>query len=467
MKQSSNAPADLSRLPPHDMQAESAVLGGLILNNESIHDVIGLLRAEDFFKESHRIVFASIMALYEDDRPFDLITLKNQLEKTGDLAKVGSTVGLSEIMEGHSVISNVKYYADIVQEKSRLRALINAGQEIIAGCFSNDTDSKEIINRAEQQVFTLSEQNAGLGLSHVESAANEAFEELKNIYMNGVGGTGTGFKDLDRMTAGLHEGELIILAGRPSMGKTSFGMNIASYIARNSTESGGSVLVFSLEMARSQLAARFLGTEARIPGNKMRKGDLEDRDWESILEAVKEISNWSLFIDDTPDMSVLEMRSIARRLAKKVRIDLIVVDYIQLLRADRKNDSRQMEMTQISRSLKFLAKELKCPVIALSQLSRAVENRQVKRPQLSDLRESGAIEQDADVVMMLYRPEYYNETEITINGQTQSAEGLAEVIIAKQRNGPVGSFYLAFQNALMQFGNLEMDMQVPYDVDDE
>ncbi|MCD4655577.1 replicative DNA helicase [bacterium] len=458
---------DLDRLPPNDYQAERAVLSGLILNNETIHEVIGVLQASDFFTESHKIIFDGIMKLYEDDSPFDLITLKHQIEKDGNLAKVGSSVGLAEVMDSHSSVANVKFYADIVKEKAQLRLLINAGQEIVSCCYNTDLDSKEIVNRAEQQVFVLSDQTAGMGLHHIESAANSAFEELKNVFQNGVSGISTGFHELDRMTTGLHEGELIIVAGRPSMGKTSFGLNIASYIAKNYEKYGAAILLFSLEMVRSQLATRFLGTEACIDGIKLRKGDLSERNWESILDSLKEISNWPIYIDDTPDISVMEIRSVARRLAKKVNVGLILVDYIQLLRADRKTDSRQMEITQISRSLKFLAKELKCPVIALSQLSRAVESRTIKRPQLSDLRESGAIEQDADVVFMLYRPEYYKETEVTIDGQSQNAEGMAEVIIAKQRNGPVGSFYLGFQKSLMQFINIDKNVHVPHDISAE
>jgi len=465
MTRSDSKSSNHDRLPPHDFQAESAVLSGLIMNNETIHDVISLLKADDFFQEGHRIIFDAIMNLYEEDRPFDLITLKNQIEKDGNLARVGSTAGLAEVMDSHSSVTNVKFYADIVKEKAQLRLLISAGHEIISSCYQGDVDSKEIINRAEQQVFTLSDQTAGMGLNHIESAANAAFQDLKNVFKNGISGLSTGFKELDRMTTGFHEGELIILAGRPSMGKTTFGMNIAANIAKKHKKTNAAILFFSLEMVQSQLATRFLGTESAIDGNKLRKGDLSDRNWDSILNSLNEICNWPIYIDDTPDISVLEMRSVARRLAKRIDIGLVIVDYIQLIRADRKSDSRQMEITQISRSLKFLAKELKCPVLALSQLSRNVEHRTVKRPQLSDLRESGAIEQDADLVIMLYRPEYYKEKEIVIDKEPQSSEGLAEIIIAKQRNGPVGSFFLAFQNSLMQFLNIDKLVKIPYDLD--
>ncbi|MBN1297772.1 replicative DNA helicase [bacterium] len=457
---------DLERLPPHDFEAETAVLGGLIRNNDTIHDVIGKVSPDDFFKESNKLVFSAVLRLYEDDRPFDLITVKNQLEKDGSLAR--SDAGrLIELLDTTSSVTNVKFYADIVKEKSRLRALINAGHEIIAGCYQTELDSADIIDRVEQQVFRLSEHVAGVGLDHVEIAVNSAYEELKDIYTHGVSGLSSGFSALDNKTTGFHEGELIIIAGRPSMGKTTFAMNIAAYIAKNHERFHTAVLVFSLEMAKSQLAIRLLGTESGIAGNRLRKGELNQDDWDRIIDSTAAISQWPLYIDDTPDISVLEMRSVARRLATRIPIGLILVDYIQLIRADRQSDSRQMEISQISRSLKFLAKEMKCPVLALSQLSRAVENRAIKRPQLADLRESGAIEQDADVVLMLYRPWYYEEKVIKINNREQSSEGLAEIIISKQRNGPVGSFYLGFQDALMQFINIDTFAEVPYDVADD
>ena len=467
MTQAHGASADFDRMPPNDLQAETAVLGGIIRNNESIHDVIGTLNSDDFFKETHKVIFSAILKLYEEDRPFDLITLKHQIEKDGNFQKIGGSVGLAELLDSQSSVTNVRHYAAIVKEKARLRILINAGHEIIAGCYVTEMDSVEIINRAEQQVFELSDTVSGAGLDHIEKAVNAAYEELRNVYMHGVSGLSSGFFELERMTTGFHEGELIIVAGRPSMGKTTFAMNIASYVARRYEQFKCGVLIFSLEMAKSQLAIRLLGTETGIAGNKLRKGELNQEEWDRIVEKSGVISSWPLFIDDTPDISVLEMRSIARKLAKRMNIGLILVDYIQLVRADRKFDSRQMEITQISRSLKFLAKELKCPVIALSQLSRAVENRAIKRPQLSDLRESGAIEQDADVVIMLYRPWYYDEKTITIRGTEQSSEGMAEIIIAKQRNGPVGSFFLGFQDSLMQFVNIDQNVQVPYDVDDD
>ncbi|MBN1878645.1 replicative DNA helicase [bacterium] len=453
---------DRDSLPPNDLAAEKAVIAGLIRNNEAIHDVIRMLQPEDFFRETNQIVYSSILQLFEASRPFDLITLKNQIEYDGHLTKIGGIMTLSEMLDEVSLVSNVQFYAEIVKEKSRLRNLINAAHDIVTGCYATETDSKEIIDRAEQQVFKLSDQLGGDRVANIDVAIKESFEELKSTYHLGVSGLKTGFDDFDRMTSGLHPGELIVIAGRPAMGKTTFGMNVAEYVAR---KFGAGTLIFSLEMVRSQVALRLLSAESQIDVQRLKKGQIAEEEWNAISAAGARIGKLPLFIDDTPNLSVMEMRSTARRLTKKNPIGLIMVDYIQLIRGDGRAESRQLEISQISRSLKFLAKELKCPVIALSQLSRAVENRPgKKRPMLSDLRESGAIEQDADLVVMLYRPEYYNETEVIIDNKTHDSKGLSEIIIAKQRNGPVGSFWLAFQHSLTRFVNLDPRTAVPVDV---
>lgn len=453
---------DRETLPPHDPIAERAVLASLIRNNDTIHDVIKILQPEDFFRENHQLIYGAVLGLFEASRPFDLITLKNQLDFEGHLDAVGGVMGLSEILDEASMVANVQYYAEIVKEKARLRTLINAAHEIITGCYSTETNSKDVIDRAEQQVFGLSDTRDGDRLANIDVAIRESFEELRNTYHLGMSGLKTGFEAFDRMTSGMHPGELIVVAGRPAMGKTTFGMNIAEYVAR---KFGAGVLIFSLEMIRSQVAMRLLSAESQIDVQRLRKGQIAENEWNAVIAAQDRIGKLPLFIDDSPNVSVMEMRSAARRLMKKNPVGLIMVDYIQLIRGDGRAESRQLEISQISRSLKFLAKELKCPVIALSQLSRAVENRPgKKRPMLSDLRESGAIEQDADLVAMLYRPEYYNETEVTIENKTHDAKGLAEIIIAKQRNGPVGSFWLAFQNSLTRFINIDPRAAVPSDV---
>lgn len=450
-------------MPPYDEAAEKAVLSSVFRNNESIHDIIPILTPEDFFKDSHQIVYASILALYEESNPFDLITVKNQIEKQGKLDKIGGALGLSEIVDGASLVTNIQYYAQIVKEKSRLRTLISAAQDMLSSCYSPDQQSNHIIDRAEQKVFELSDQLTHDRVAPIDVAVKESFEELQKTYHHGMAGLKTGFHEFDYLTSGLHAGELIIVAGRPAMGKTTFGMNIAEYIARTH---GVGTVIFSLEMVRSQVALRLLSGESKIDVQRLRKGEIHQEEWKAIIAACEKIGNLPLYIDDTPDISVLEMKSAARRLSKRNRIGLIMVDYIQLVRGEGQPETRQLEISQISRSLKFLAKDLKCPVIALSQLSRAVENRPPgkKRPMLSDLRESGAIEQDADLVVMLYRPEYYQETEIEINKKSYSTKGLAEIIIAKQRNGPVGSFWLGFQDAFTQFINMDHHLQIPKDV---
>jgi replicative DNA helicase len=454
---------EMDRMPPYDEAAEKAVISSIFRKNEAIHEVVPVLSPDDFFKNAHRIVYTSILELFEQSNPFDLITVKNQIEHQGELEAIGGVLGLSEIIDDASLVTNVKYYANIVKENSRLRNLIGTAQEILANCYECDQKSTDIIDKAEQKVFDLSDQLAAERTATIEVAVKETFDELSKTFTLGMSGLKTGYDSFDHMTGGLQQGELIIIAGRPAMGKTAFGMNIVQHIASNQ---GAAALIFSLEMVRSQVALRMLSSETKIDVQRLRKGEIHSEEWNQIASACQRIGSLPIFIDDTPDLSVLEMKSIARRLSKKNSIGLVLVDYIQLVRGEGRPETRQIEISQISRSLKFLAKDLKCPVIALSQLSRAVENRPQgkRRPMLSDLRESGAIEQDADLVVMLYRPEYYEETEVIIDDRPVNAKGLAEIIIAKQRSGPVGSFWLGFQDAFTQFINMDSHMAIPSDI---
>ena len=464
MRKQSKTSKELDRMPPYDEAAEKAVISSIIRKNEAIDDVIRILIPDDFFKDSHQIIYSAILDLYEDSVPFDLVTIKNKIEKQGNLDKIGGAFGLSEVVDGASLVTNTEHYARIVKEKSRLRNLISTAQDMLASCYSHDQESSQIIDMVEQKVFDLSDNMSGDKIEPIGQALAESFKELKDTYHHGVSGLKTGFSAFDNLTGGLQRGELIVVAGRPAMGKTAFGMNIATHIAHHQDVP---TLIFSLEMVRSQVALRMLSAESKIDVQRLRKAKIKQNEWNIISDACGKLGNTPLYIDDTPDISVLEMKSAARRLSKKNPIGLIMVDYIQLVRGEGRPETRQLEISQISRSLKFLAKELNCPVIALSQLSRAVENRPTgkKRPMLSDLRESGAIEQDADLVVMLYRPMYYNEKEVMIDKKVYPSEGLAEIIIAKQRNGPVGSFWLGFQDAFTQFINMDIQLQAPSDID--
>ncbi|MGB3977149.1 MAG: replicative DNA helicase [bacterium] len=472
MRKQAKASKELDRMPPYDETAEKAVIASIFRNNEIIHDIIPILKPEDFFKNSHRIIYSSILNLYENSCPFDVITVKNQLEKQGDLDKIGGGLGLSEVLEGASIVTNAVYHARIVKEKSRLRNLISAAQDMLANCYLPDQESDQIIDTVEQKVFELSDQMSMDRIEPISTALAESFTELKDTFESGSSGMKTGFMSFDNLTGGLHRGDLIVIAGRPAMGKTTFGMNIAEYVAHRY---GMATLIFSLEMVRAQVALRLLSSETQIELQRLRKGEIQKKEWDSVAKACEKLGKLPIYIDDTPDISVLEMKSVARRLSKRKPLGLIMVDYIQMVRGEGKPETRQLEISQISRSLKFLAKDLNCPVMALSQLSRAVENRPAgkKRPLLSDLRESGAIEQDADLVVMLYRPFYYNETEVEIEsvdkyGKIEKniypSKGLAEIIIAKQRNGPTGSFWLGFQDSFTQFINMETQLQAPTDI---
>ncbi|MBN1552151.1 replicative DNA helicase [bacterium] len=450
-----------SKLPPYDLEAERAVLGGVLLRNDILNNVIDIVKKEDFYKESHQLIFQAMTDILDTDEIIDLISLKNHLEKTCGLDAVGGSEFLARLPEEASSATNLEYYAHIIKEKAILRDLIGAAERIVQSGFEGRGEVREIVDRAEASIFEIAQYGEVGGPRHIKDIIHTTFDELAALSEKPslVTGIGTGFEDLDKITTGLHKGELIIIAGRPAMGKTTFALNIAHHVA---VQEKTPVLIYSLEMTEEQLVQRMLCAEAEVDGQNLRKGFVRGEDWSRLARAAAELSQAPIFIDDTPAVSILEMRSRARRIKSKAGLGLILVDYLQLMQGRRQAESRQLEISEISRTLKFMAKEMECPVVALSQLSRAVESRTTKRPQLADLRESGAIEQDADVVLMIYRPEKYDIKEIEINKKMENTKGITEIIVAKQRNGPTGSIYLAFRESLLQFKDIYFgDSEMP------
>ena len=436
----------LRRVPPQSLDAEQSVLGGILLENAALDRVVTLLSVDDFYREAHRSIFRAMLSLSERNEPVDLITLTEALRVRGQLADVGGATYLAELAERVPTAANVAHYARIVRDKSVLRSLIGAATEIAARSYDAADDVGDLLDRAEGQIFAISDREVKAGFVRFDTLLPETFETIDRLHKSkqSVTGVPTGFHDLDRMTAGLQPSDLIIVAGRPSMGKTAFCLNIAQYVG---VHAGKGVGVFSLEMSKEQLVMRMLCSEARVDLAALRTGHLSNVEFDALASAADRLAHTPIYIDDTPALSALELRAKARRLARDpdAKLSLIVVDYLQLMRADGK-DSREQEISEISRSLKALAKELRVPVIALSQLNRQVENRNPPKPRLSDLRESGAIEQDADVICFIYREEAYVED--------TDKKGIAEIIVAKQRNGPIGSVELAFLHQYTKFEDL-------------
>ncbi len=447
MNDSSQLP---KRLPPANIEAEKAVLGGILFNPQALAEIVEIISEEDFFKDSHQIIFKSYKELSNEGVSIDLIALKDQLDKDGCLKKIGGSDYLASLLDETSAASNLEYYSRIIREKALLRRLIDRGEKIVLSGYAGEGDVKAILNDAEASIFELAQDKGSDRPRHVAEILKPTFEAIEKMSKRPemITGVATGFEDLDEKTSGFQPGDMIVIAGRPSMGKTTFGLNIVQNMALKNQPA----LVFSLEMTKEQLVRRLLCSKAEIDGKRLQTGFIRGDEWTKLARAAAELSHIPLYIDDSPAISMFEMRSRARRQKSQTGLSVIMIDYLQLMQSRRRYESRQLEISEISRSLKFMAKELEVPVIALSQLSRAVETHSDKRPLLSDLRESGAIEQDADVVLMLYRPEYYNIEEIRINdNETIPSVGIAEVIIAKQRNGPVGSLFLAFRKNLLQF----------------
>lgn len=437
----------MQRLPPQNLEAEVSVLGGILLENEALNQVLEILQTGDFYREAHRKIFSAMVQLYERNEPVDLITLAEVLNKKDELEAVGGLEYLNQLVNSVPTAANISYYANIIKEKSLLRKLIQRATEIINEGYGNSGDINEFLDRAERLIFEISEDRVRPSFYSLKDILKTSFKTIEKLYEKKqiITGVPTGFSKLDELTSGLQPSDLIIVAGRPSMGKTTFALNIAQHAA---IEAGITAAIFSLEMAKEQLALRMLCSEAKIDAHRLRGGFLSESDWPKLTRAAGKLSEAPIFIDDTPAISVLEMRAKARRLKAEHNLGLIVVDYLQLMRGRTDSETREQEISDISRSLKALAKELNIPVIALSQLNRRVEERGDKRPQLADLRESGAIEQDADVIIFLYRDEVYNRSEDNPN------KGKAEIIIGKQRNGPTDKFELAFIDKYTCFENL-------------
>lgn len=442
---------DNVKVPPHSLEAEQSVLGGIMLDANVWDRVCDRIQADDFYYPAHRTIFKSMQRLLERDKPLDVITLVDYLREHNQLEEVNSDTYLYELARNTPSVANVVAYADIIRERSVLRQLIEVAQAIAQRAYSPEgMDTVQILDEAERQVFAIAETSPSVsGPVNIKSVLTSTVDRIDQLYhsSDSVTGLATGYTDFDQMTSGLQPADLIILAARPSMGKTSFAMNIAEYAAIKAQKP---VLVFSLEMPAESLAMRMLSSLSRVDQHKIRTGKLEDDDWPRITSSIAMLSNAPMFIDDTPGLSPAEMRARARRIAKEHgEIGLVLVDYLQLMQMPGQSENRALEVSEISRALKGLAKELNTPVIALSQLNRSLEQRSDKRPVMSDLRESGAIEQDADVITFIYRDDVYNE-------ESPDA-GTAEIIIGKQRNGPIGKVRLTFQGQYTRFENFAQD----------
>ena len=438
---------ELGKVPPHDLEAEQAIIGSMLTDRDAVISSIEVLKEEDFYREDNRAIYAAILNLYNRSEPIDIITVKAELESMGKFEQVGGLEYLAELPEKVPTTANAEKYIKIVEEKSILRRLIKTANEIIELGYSPTEDVEDIMEGAEKKIFDIMQQKNQKSYTPIKDVLVESFTKLEELYnrKQHITGVPTGFSELDYKTAGLHGSDLILIAARPAMGKTAFALNIAT---NASVRAKVPVAVFSLEMSKDQLVNRILCSEAMVDSNKVRTGKLEENDWTKLAESIGPLSEAEIYIDDTPGISVTEIRAKCRKLKLEKNIGMVVIDYLQLVQgSNKRNGSREQEISEISRSLKIFAKELNVPVIALSQLSRAAEQRPDHRPMLSDLRESGAIEQDADIVMFLYRDDYYNED--------SEKKDIAEVIIAKHRGGSTGTVELLWLGSYTKFVNLE------------
>jgi len=433
------------KLPPQNIEAEQSILGGVLIENDALNTVVEFLGDGDFYREAHQKIFKCMIALSEKNEPLDLITLTNELKKKKELEEIGGASYLAGLVESVPTAANIVYYAKIVKEKSILRKLISTATAIVTQSYQEGKNLEDFLDEAEQAIFRISENQVRPAFYPIKEIVKESFKVIERLYEKKelITGVPSGFKDLDRKTAGFQNADLIIVAGRPSMGKTALCLNIAQHAAINVKIP---TAIFSLEMSKEQLAIRMLCSEARVDSARLRSGFLGESDWPKLTMAAGALSDAPIFIDDSAAISVLELRAKARRLKADRGLGLVIVDYLQLMRGRSGAERREQEISEISRSLKALAKELNIPVIAISQLSRKAEDRPGRRPQLSDLRESGAIEQDADVIIFIYRDEVYNPD--------SDQRGTAEVIIGKQRNGPTGKADLSFISEFTTFKDL-------------
>jgi len=436
----------IERVPPQNIEAEQAVLGAVLIKKEALTEVQEILQPEDFYREAHRVVYSAMEELFLHNEAVDLVTLTEQLRKKDQLEKVGGLAFVTALANSVPTAANVSYHAKIVREKADLRNLIDAATEIAGKAYEDADEVENIMDEAEKKILSLASSRTGSDFEPIKTILMNSIDRISALYESkgGLTGLSTGFKDLDQLTSGLQPSDLVLVAARPSMGKTAFTLNIAAHAALRDH----SVAFFSLEMSKEQLVQRMLCSEGAIDSQRLRTGQLEDEEWGKLIGTADRLSKAKIFIDDTPGITVMELRSKARRLKAEHGLELVVIDYLQLMqgRSSRSGDNRQQEISEISRSLKALARELNVPVVALSQLSRSVESRQVKKPMLSDLRESGSLEQDADIVMFLYREDYYD--------QDTENKNITEVIIAKHRNGPVDTVSLFFQKEFTKFRDL-------------
>jgi replicative DNA helicase len=433
------------KVPPHNIEAEQAILGGVLINNDSMNQIMDILSADDFYREAHMSIFEGMVYLYNHGEPIDIITLSRFLTKKSLLERIGGSDYLPSIVEAVSTSAGIAYHAQIIKDLSVRRKLISQCSIISEACFQEWEETEDLLELAEQSIFDIAENQIREGLDSLEQVIKGSFKKLESTaaFDGFVTGVPTGFKEFDRLTAGLQPSDLIIIAGRPSMGKTALALNMGYNAAKRT---GKAVAVFSLEMSKQQLGIRMLGFDAGIDATKLRTGFLRDKEWERLTDSANRLTGLPIFIDDSSAISVLEMKAKCRRLKKSHDLALVIVDYLQLIQGRRAAESRQIEISEVSRMLKALAKDLNVPVMALSQLNRKVEDRPNKRPQLADLRESGAIEQDADVIAFIYRDEVYHP-------DSEEKRNIAEINIAKQRNGPTGYFKLTFRKELTAFGD--------------
>lgn len=437
---------ELGKIPPQDIEAEQAVIGSMLTDSDAVYSAIESLKPEDFYREDNKLIYEAILNVYSKAEPIDIITLKAELASMGKLDAVGGLEYIAELPDKVPTTANVDRYIKIVEEKSMLRNLIKTANEIISMGYDQTEDVSDVMDVAEQKIFDVMQKKNSTGYTSIKDVLVESFTKLEELYnqKQHITGVPTGFIDLDKMTAGLHGSELILIAARPAMGKSAFALNIGAYAA---TRANIPVAIFSLEMSKDQVGNRILCSEALVDSNSVRTGELTDEDLAKLAETSGELSQAPIYIDDTAGMKIVDLRAKCRKLKLEKNIGLVIVDYLQLIQGSGKASGREQEIAEISRSLKILAKEINVPVIALSQLSRAVEARPDHRPMLSDLRESGSIEQDADIVMFLYRDDYYNED--------SEKKNIAEVIIAKQRAGSTGTVELAWLGNYTKFANLE------------
>ena len=438
-----NNPAEFERTPPQDVLAEQSVLGGMLLSKDAISEVVEILRERDFYRPAHELIYDAILDLYSRGEPADPVTVSAELTKRGDLTRAGGAPYLHTLISSVPTAANASYYAKIIRERAIMRRLVEAGTKIVQLGYTVEGEVDEAVNQAQAEVHAVTERRAAEDYIQLSELLPAAFDEIEKISSGVVGeGVKTGFKDLDALTHGFHPGNMIVLAARPAVGKSTLGLDIARYA---SIHKGDTSVIFSLEMSRSEITMRMLSAEARVPLNNIRSGALSDEEWARMARRMGEISEAPLFIDDSPNLSLMEIRAKARRLKQRHNLKLIVIDYLQLMTSGKRVENRQQEVSEFSRQLKLLAKELNVPVVAISQLNRSPEQRSDKKPMLSDLRESGSIEQDADVVILLHRDDLYDQ---------QARSGEADLIVAKHRNGPTRTITVSAQLHFARFTDM-------------